>query len=638
MNLRLFDDMPEQQLQQMQPEYKSPVNEQFIDKLNETLKKYTQGKKNLESKIIENDRWYRSQHWDLIRGSNANKDNPEPVTAYLFNTIANKHADAMDYYPEPNIFEREQDDVQEAQTLSKIIPLIIEKNNFRKTYSNAWWYKLKQGCSVYGVFWNPQLEGGLGDIDIQKLDLLNIYWEPGITDIQKSPYLFVVSLVDDEALHQMYPQTKDRVQEVKPLEIKTYVSDDTIDLQGKSLLVDAYYKKQTEDGRTVVHLTKYVDNMPLASTEDDPQTAQTGLYDHGMYPIILDPLFPEESTPVGFGFIDIVKNPQMYIDKLDQIISKNALISGKLRTIVKENGSINEEELADLSKDIIHTKGGTCREGEDFATIQAKPLPQFIVQHRQNKINELKEIAGNRDFQQGGTAGGVTAMGAILALQEAGNKLSRDMIGDSYAVYTQIIYMCIELIRQFYDEPRMFRIIGDEGNPQYIEYTNRGLKPQPLQPAYEGEGNILNPETGQMEPDPNYQSKYRTPIFDIKVKPEKASPFSREAQNELAKELFQMGFFNPEMATQAKIALEMMSFEGKDKVYKMVMQNGDLYVQMQQMQQELQQQQQIMQAMNEVIKRTTGRDMFSPNGRPVPDLSQYIGQEQAQGGEQNDQM
>lgn len=190
------------------------------------------------------------------------------------------------------------------------------------------------------------------------------------------------------------------------------------------------------------------------------------------------------------------------------------------------------------------------------------------------------------------------------------------MIGDSYAVYTQIIYMCIELIRQFYDEPRMFRIIGDGGNTEYVQYTNQGLKPQLLQPEY-----------------PGAASKYRTPIFDIKVKPEKASPFSREAQNELAKELFQMGFFNPEMATQAKIALEMMSFEGKDKVYKMVVQNGDLYVQIQQMQQQLQQQNQIMQAMNEVIKRTTGRDMFSPNGRPVPDLSQYIGQ--VHGGQQN---
>jgi hypothetical protein len=318
--------MSEQELQQ--PQYVSPVNEGFVDKLNNILQKYTDGKKNLEAKIIENDRWYRSQHWDLIRGS-GNQSNPEPVTAYLFNTIANKHADAMDYYPEPNIFEREPDDVEEAQRLSKIIPLVIEKNNFRRTYSNAWWYKLKQGCSAYGVFWNPQLEGGLGDIDIQKLDLLNLYWEPGVTDIQKSPYLFVVTLIDDEQLYLMYPDTKERISEVKPLEIKSYVSDDTINLAGKSLLIDCYYKKQNPDGKVVVHLTKYVDNMPLASTEDDQETAQTGLYDHGMYPVILDTLFPEEYSPVGFGYVDLIKNPQMYIDKLDQIISKNALISAR---------------------------------------------------------------------------------------------------------------------------------------------------------------------------------------------------------------------------------------------------------------------------------------------------------------------
>jgi hypothetical protein len=263
-NLQLFAELPEEQ---EQSEYVSPVNEKFIEKLNDTLKRYTNGKKHLEEKIIENDRWYRSQHWDVIRGKNTNSNNPEPVTAYLFNTLANKHADAMDYYPEPNVFEREPDDVEEAQRLSKIIPLVIEKNNFRRTYSQAWWYKLKQGCAAYGVFWNPQLENGLGDIDIQKLDLLNIYWESGVTDIQKSPYLFVVSLMDDEILHQMWPHVKEKMSDVKPLDIKLYVSDDTIDIQGKSLVVDGYYKKMNSEGKTVLHLAKFVDNIPLASTK-----------------------------------------------------------------------------------------------------------------------------------------------------------------------------------------------------------------------------------------------------------------------------------------------------------------------------------------------------------------------------------
>jgi hypothetical protein len=34
----------------------------------------------------------------------------------------------------------------------------------------------------------------------------------------------------------------------------------------------------------------------------------------------------------------------------------------------------------------------------------------------------MKEIAGSNEFSRGETGGGVTAMGAILALQEAGKR------------------------------------------------------------------------------------------------------------------------------------------------------------------------------------------------------------------------
>jgi len=78
-------------------------------------------------------------------------------------------------------------------------------------------------------------------------------------------------------------------------------------------------------------------------------------------------------------------------------------------------------------------------------------------------IEELKETRGNRDFSQGGTTSGVTATSAIAALQEAGSKLSRDMIKGSYHAFTQIACLVIRLIRQFYDEPRAFRILGEQG-------------------------------------------------------------------------------------------------------------------------------------------------------------------------------
>ena len=86
---------------------------------------------------------------------------PAPTTPYLFNAIANKHADAMDNYPAPNILERREEDRELAETFTRILPIQLDLCNFRNTYSRAWWYKLKNGAACYGVFFNPQLRGGL---------------------------------------------------------------------------------------------------------------------------------------------------------------------------------------------------------------------------------------------------------------------------------------------------------------------------------------------------------------------------------------------------------------------------------------------------------------------------------------------
>lgn len=245
---------------------------------------------------------------------------------------------------------------------------------------------------------------------------------------------------------------------------------------------------------------------------------------------------------------------------------KNALMAGKKRWFIKDNGGINEKEYADWSKDFIHVAGSL--NDDNIKEIAVSPLDGFIVNHLQMKIDELKETSGNRDFSQGSTSGGVTAAAAIAALQESGNKLSRDMIKGSYRVHTKLVGLCIELIRQFYDETRCFRIEGPQGDTRFIEYSNAGIVEQPLPAAYQGE-----------------EPASRVPIFDIKIKPQKSNPFSRAAQNELAKELYSMGFFNPAQADMALAALDLMDFEGKQKVTERVSQNGTLFQQIQQMQQ-----------------------------------------------------
>lgn len=541
-----------------------------IQKATEILAEYKKGKETLEKKIIENEKWYRLRHWETT--SNTEINNIQPKSAWLFNALLNKHGDAMDNYPEPNFLPREQDDEAEADILTKVVPVVLERNFFEDTYSAAWWYKIKNGVAAYGVFWDNNLENGLGDINIRKIDILKLYWEPSVEDIQDSSNLFVLDMVADETIRESYPTYQGK--EEKAIELSKYAQDDDSKDTGKSVVVDWYYKKAGK-----LHFCKYVGDTVLYATENDPLYSQSGWYEHGQYPIVIDQCFPLEGQVAGFGFVDIAKDTQMYIDKLQQLIIKNAYMAGRKRFFVRNEGSVDKEAFADWSQDFVR-----CDDINDISIkeINVSPIPPFVMEQMQFKIDEMKETTGNRDFSQGGTAGGVTSGAAIAALQESGNKLSRDLIKGSYRAYSEICNLCIELIRQFYTEERSFRIDDPNGTYQFVNYSNEGLMQEIPQEAVVGENGMVEQQ----------EAIYRKSVFDIKIKPQRANPYSRMAQNELANALYAAGFFNPQMADQALIALEIMDFEGKEKI-KQLIQEGQQQMMMQQ--QQAMQQQAMMQ-------------------------------------------
>lgn len=517
----------------------------------QTLRKYKQGKANLEQRVIDNEEWYRLRHWECLR-QGSKKQQVEPVSAWLLNSIANKHADAMDNFPAPNILPREPGDVKEARQLSAIVPVVLEQAGFEATYSEGWWDKIIGGTAIYGVFWDSSKLNGLGDIAVEPVDILNLFWEPGVTKIQNSANVFHVKLEDNAALEQAYPQLSGKLGG-NGLDISKYVYDDTVDTTEKSVVVDWYYKKKT-GGKTVLHYCKFVGDTVLYATENENGE---GWYDHGKYPFVFDPMFRVKGTPCGFGYIDIGKGAQEYIDRGDQAVMQNMLSNAKPRYFVRSDGSVNEQEYADMTKDFVHTDGNL---GQDsILPVVGKVLNSIYLNVLDRKVDELKETTGNRDVSTGGSTSGVTAASAIAAMQEAGSKLSRDGNKAAYRAFREVVELVVELIRQFYDLPRQFRILGENGREDFVSYTNAGIKP-----VYQGM------EMG-------VDMGYRLPVFDIEITAEKASPYSKLSQNELALQFFGAGFFNPQMTDQALACLEMMDFDGKEQIMQRISANGTLY-------------------------------------------------------------
>ena len=532
----------------------------------QTLQRYKAGKAALDKRLIDNELWFRMGHWKNYQNPMM-EGKPQPASGWLFNSIANKHADAMDNYPEPNVRPRAADDEATARALSSVLPVVLEQADYEQVYSDCWWRKLKQGTGVTGIFWDPAARGGLGDIAVRSVNLLMLYWEPGVQDIQDSPDLFHLSLEDTARLTAQYPQLAGHAAGV--VDVPRYIHEDGQTTANKSVVVDWYYKREKPGGQTVVHYCKFCNGVVLYASENDPALAERGFYDHGRYPFVFDALFMEEDSPAGFGYIDVMKDTQDAIDRMTQAMDENTLAAAKKRYLISDTAGVNEDELLDTAKDVVHITGRLDERG--FMELDTAPLPSNTIAYQQNRVAELKEISGNRDVNQGGATSGLTAASAIAALQEAGSKLSRDMLKSSYRSFAKECYFIIDLMRQFYDESRVYRITGQQGGTEYREFSGQMLRPQPV----ESVGGV---ELGAHEP-----------VFDITVSAAKKSTFSRLSQNETAKECYQLGFFAPANADAALACLDMMDFEGIEKVRQRVAQNGTLYQQLQQAMAQIQQ-------------------------------------------------
>ncbi len=494
------------------------------------LKKYRDAGAELKKRIISNETWYTMRHAENLSDSKY-----IPASAWLFNSLAVKHADAMDSIPSPYVSAREPSDVGAADALSKILPVILEQNDFPSIYSAIWNDKLKHGTACYGVFWDPTALGGMGDIRLRRIDMLNLFWEPGIGDLNDSPSVFHVELKSKEEILANYPELKE-LPTGTAQEFSRYVYNAELNASDKVAVVDWYYKVPLAPGKTVIHYCKFVGGKKLFCTEDMEEFAECGLYDHGKYPFITDVMYPIAGTPCGFGVLDVMKDAQMQIDCLNSAIIENARMAASRRYFIRADGSVNEKEFADWSKPFVHIQGAGL--GEDsIREIEVQPLSDIYIDIIENKIKELKETSGNRDVYSGGADRGVTAAVAIEALQESAGKMTNDMIASSYRAFAKVCSIIVELIRQFYTAPRCFRIVGG-----FINYDNSDIT------------SFLNSENNE----------YRLPVFDISVSAERGIDTKRLEKNEMARELYEMGVFDPKNREAALKLLQVMDFEGKD--------------------------------------------------------------------------
>lgn len=542
------------------------------------LAKYKRDMEHLRNRWRENEEWFKSRHWEYMRNEKF-KGDPEPTTAFVLSTIANKHADHMDYYPKANIRPRNKNNVKEAKTLTDILPIELEWNDFQDTWSKIGYDKYKLGSGIYAVLFDPDAQQGIGGNTIKSVDPLNFYCDIRVKSLHESKGIFVVSGMSEDDFKAQYPD-KDEKRARGIYKLERYNTETKNSEDDDIAIIDYYYLKDSAEGK-VVHLLQFAGDIDLYWSEESKDYAD-GYYKVDQYPFEIDTLYPEKDNIFGFGLIDVIKSPQVYVDKLDQIILSNTFAHSRKRFFAKDNANINTEDFLDPSVTLVRASNIS---EDSIREIITTPTDANVYNHRTSKIGELKEVSSANEFARGETNSGVTAAQAIVALQKASNKTSRIDIKQSYSTFSKVIYIYVELIRQFYDIPRSYPLEDNKAEDGYsfVEFDNKSLQPQ------EQQGVV--------------GSFYRKPIFDFKIVPERQDPFSQAAQNELAKELFGAGAFNPERFLETKALLSMMEFDGKDEIMLMLERNAQIQEQLMMGQQAMIENQKlklIVQAQNKV--------------------------------------
>lgn len=599
------------EFKQMQAQMKPKIGTEEVQKASQILRKYKEGKARLEQKIIHNEQFWKLRQWNYMNDGN---DDFKPATSWLWSCIQSRYSDAMDSYPTCNFMPRQEDDKAEAKKLSAIVPVILEQNRYEDTYSDIVWYTLKHGGSVQGIFWDGSKHNGLGDVSIRKIDFINLFWEPGITDLQESQNIFNTELVSNHILEQKYPQCVGRLGGGN-VTLAKYLYDDNVDTTDKSVVTDWYYHTYV-NGKKTLQYVKFVNDVVLYATENeitrpekvvlDPETripltipqgpsmAERGLYDHAMYPFVAMALYPVEGSICGYGLTDIGRDTQLVIDKLNKAITDNSIAGSTPRHFIKNDGSVNEAEYADMSKKFIHVEGNLGE--ENIRAVDTMNLDSIYLEFLNQKIDELKYVTSNQDVNNGTAPSGITAASAIAALQETSGKNARSSNKTLHRAFRDVCYQIVELIRQFYDIPRTFRINPDGMKDQFVMYDNSGLAPQ--------QQSVMGSKLG-----------LRVPEFDIEVTSEKANPYKKMEINELALSFYNAGFFNPQMTDQALACLNMMDFTRKEEVMQRIAQNGTLQTMLLQYQQlALQYAQMVSPADGEAV----GRMILGQSGQQMP--------------------
>lgn len=528
----------------------------------------------------------------------------------LKSTFNNCVADQLDNMPEAALLPERPGLEEVAEDMSDVVRFVFNQNGYEELHRR----RVEDyfiGTALTQIVWDADMDGGKGNVAIDRWPIESFLWDPQEPDIQNARALIKVTWHPLSWFAAHYPDRAQYIGSEESEHDNVGLNEELVRLSGdedRAMLMEYWYRRyDAKKRRYTINVAFFAGGALLEN--------QTDVYRHGMYPFVMEPFNYIEGKPVGDGLIDQLAPMMRYVNRYAHYMDENARMSAKNRLLVRKNAQLDMQALADFDQNIIE---GQNIDDDSVRWFQSKPLNGMITQQMLQFQTDIKQDSGQSQWTRGETAGGVTAASAISALQEAGGKITREHTLMLNQGFKKIVEQVLWLVCQFYTNRQEQMITGKDGKAREVMMSASHLRgddapPEEMPPeavlmkvdellpganGMPGLGSRIR-ERAQKKAAKRRKDNLAPPPYTVQVQVSRRNPLRVQAQNELFIQAYTM-------AAQAgqqfplKMLFELLVVDGKDRIMP-ILEEVD---QQTQMLQQLMEENQMLKQSNENMQGT----------------------------------
>lgn len=445
----------------------------------------------------EYDEFYMGDQWKVQRPD----WRPNPVVNYISYIIDQKSPQITQTRPTGILYPTHPMDEEAAKIFTQATEVVADRCNLDMVIDEVVRTGLLLDISWMKVYWDNKIIGGSfekmnqyqGDVVVETVDPTNLYFDPSAVRVEDCNYMIYA-----------IPKSLEWIKEYWGVEVSPENAFET-DIYNRPILNNNNTRKATfyeywyrEDGTINViyaagkKVLKHIRNV----------------YKHGRYPFVPFVAKKNRKSIMGISECRNLLGNQKLLNKLVEIPVTNSLLVANPILLINSSSGIDPNKVTSKPGQIWMVRD----DGAGVRYLNPPVLGGEVFKMIDQMTQFMERIGGVYDANTGETPSGVTAASAIQLLQEQGSIPIKGIIRNLYATIKEVFEQMVELIKEFYTETRYLRVMGKNGNYEFMEF------------------NAL---------------KYKNIDFDIRVSAGSSTPTSKAFVAQLGLDLFSQGILLP---------------------------------------------------------------------------------------------